>query len=213
MLPDLDLIAPGRVHEATGRGSLAFALALAGRLDGPVLWVRDARARDGLYAPGICAFLDPARLILARPTGPLPVLQAVEEALRSGAVALVVAELAEAPDLTASRRLQLAAGTGGGRGLCLVPEGRLRTNAAETRWRCDPLAGDAGSGPGDARQHWQIVKNKRGRLGAWQVGWQPGLGFVDAGEARPPGARASLALPMADHGVFRSGDHTLCKGR
>ncbi len=188
MLPDPDLLVPGRVHEATGQGRLAFALALAGRLAGPVLWVRDARAGDGLYAPGLAAFLDPARLVLARPTGALPVLQAVEEALRSGAVPLVVAELAEAPDLTASRRLQLAAGTGGGRGLCLLPEARLCSNAAETRWRCEPVVApvpDGGGVPGSdaARQRWEIVKNKRGRPGAWEVRWQAGLGFVEARRA------------------------------
>jgi protein ImuA len=177
LLPDPDRLVPGRVHEATGPGRLAFALALGGRLAGPVLWVGDARVRGGLYAPGLAAFLDPARLILARPTGPLAVLQVMEEALRSGAVPLVVAELAEAPDLTASRRLQLAAGTGGGRGLCLVPEARLRTNAAETRWRCAPVPGD---GWAEARQRWEIVKNKRGRLGAWEVRWQAGAGFLEA---------------------------------
>lgn len=169
-----DLLASARVHEATGGGRLAFALALAGGLSGPVLWVQDARARDGLYAPGIAAFLDVARLILARPTGPLPVLQSVEEALRSGAAPLVVAELAEAPDLTASRRLQLAAGTGGGRGLCLVPETGLRANAAETRWRCEPVPGP------EARQHWEILKNKRGRPGAWQIRWT-GHAFAEVG--------------------------------
>jgi protein ImuA len=180
MLPDPDRLAAGRVHEATGPGRIAFALALAGRLSGPVLWVADARSREGLYAPGMAAFLDPARLVLARPAGALPVLQAMEEALRSGAVPLVVAELAEAPDLTASRRLQLAAGTGGGRGLCLLPEGRLRSNAAETRWRCAPVPGATRApGPGDARQRWEIVKDKRGRPGAWEVRWD-GRGFVEA---------------------------------
>lgn len=173
-LPNLDLIAPSRVHEATGHGRLAFALALAGRLEGAVFWVQDARARDGLYALGVADFLDPGRLVLARPTGPFAVLQATEEALRSGAAPLVVVELAEAPDLTASRRLQLAAGTGAGRGLCLVPEGRLRTNAAETRWRCEPVPGG-----NDARQCWEIVKNKRGRLGTWEACRQ-GRGFVEA---------------------------------
>ena len=143
-----DLLLPGRVHEATGRGRLGFALALAGCMAGPVLWVRDARERDGLYAPGLAAFMDPARLILARPTGRLAVLQTVEEALRSGAAPLVVAELEDAPDLTASRRLQLAAGTGGGRGLCLVPVALMRDNAAETRWRVEPVDGPR------ARQRW-----------------------------------------------------------
>ena len=88
----------------------------------------------------------------------------MEEALRSAATPLVVAELPQAPDLTASRRLQLAAGTGGGRGLCLIPEGRLCNNAAETRWMCMPMPG-LGSGG----QHWEALKNKRGRLVTWRA--------------------------------------------
>lgn len=160
-----DFITTARMHEATGQGRFAFSLALAGMLSGPVLWVQDMRERNQLYAPGVAAFLNPKRILLARPSGPLPVLQTIEEALRSGALPLVIAELAEAPDLTASRRLQLAAGAGGGRGLCLIPEDRLRTNAAETRWHAAPLPGQA------SLQRWETLKNKRGRLGTWQVCW------------------------------------------
>ena len=162
-LPDVSALATARVHEAVGPGRLAFALALAGQLQGPVLWIRDVRQRGRLYPPGIAAFLDPARLILVHPTGPVAVLQTAEEALRDGAASLVVAELRAAPDLTASRRLQLAAGTGGGRGLCLIPEGQLCNNAAETRWMCMPMPG-----PGNA-QHWEAIKNKRGRLITWRA--------------------------------------------
>ena len=165
-LPELALIRPGRVHEAAGPARRAFAAALAGRLDGPVLWVAERRGGETLCPQGLAPFLDPARLILARPAGVRAVLQVAEEALRSGATALVVAELAEAPDLTASRRLQLAADAGGGRGLCLVPEAGLRPNAAETRWLCTPLPG------APARQRWELAKNKRGRLGTWEVAWE-----------------------------------------
>jgi len=164
--PELDLLRSGRVHEATGPGRRAFAAALAGQLTGPVLWVQEARETGRLCPQGLMPFMDPARLILARPAGTRAVLQVAEEALRSGAAPLVVAELAEAPDLTASRRLQLAAGTGRGYGLCLVPEGRGRANASETRWRCTPLPGRG------ARQLWELVKNKRGPLGSWEVGGQ-----------------------------------------
>ncbi|MEM9059514.1 MAG: hypothetical protein AAGD13_03550 [Pseudomonadota bacterium] len=174
--PDLDLLATARVHEATGAGRRTFALALAARLQGAVLWVQDRRVPETLYPPGIATFLDPARLILVQPTGALPILQVMEEALRSGAAPLIIGELGEAPDLTASRRLQLAAGTGGARGLCLVPETRLRTNAAETRWRCAPMPGG-----GAARQHWEILKNKKGRLGQWHVAWNGATGqFAEA---------------------------------
>ena len=57
-----------------------------------------------------------------------------------------------------------AAGAGRGRGLCLLPGGRARNNAAETRWLCTPVPGGCG------RQLWELVKNKRGRLGVWEVG-------------------------------------------
>ncbi|MFQ5566815.1 MAG: hypothetical protein ACE5EU_10695 [Paracoccaceae bacterium] len=171
-LPDLALIRPGRMHEATGPGRLAFAAAQAGRLAGPVLWVRERRARDTLCPQGLLPFFDPGRLVLARPTGTRAMLQVAEEALRSGAAPLVVAELVEVTDLTASRRLQLAAGAGGGRGLCLVPEARARANAAETRWHCAPIPG------GGVRQLWELVKNKRGRLGIWEIAWPEPAGEV-----------------------------------
>ncbi len=168
-LPDLALIRPGRMHEATGPGRLAFAMALAGRLTGPVLWVRESRTRDSLCPQGLAAFFDPGRLVLAQPTGARAVLQVMEEALRSGAAPLVVAELIEATDLTASRRLQLAAGAGSGRGLCLLPEAGTRPNAAETRWHCVAVPGPMPGG--GARQLWELVKNKRGKLGCWEVTW------------------------------------------
>lgn len=161
-----DLLALGRVHEATGLGRRVFACGLVAELGGAVLWVQQGKQAEMIYPPGATRFFDPARLVMVRPTEHLPVLQVMEEALRSGAAPLVVGELDEAPDLTASRRLQLAAGTGGGRGLCLVPEGKLCSNAAETRWRCAPMPGG-----GAARQNWEIVKNKKGRLGQWDVAW------------------------------------------
>ncbi|HUF87716.1 MAG TPA: hypothetical protein VMM59_10070 [Thermohalobaculum sp.] len=189
--PELALIRPGRVHEAGGPARRAFAAALAGRLAGPVLWIAERREREMLCPQGLAPFLDPARLILARPSGARALLQAAEEALRSGAVCLVVAELAEAPDLTQSRRLQLAAGAGGGRGLCLVPEAGLRPNAAETRWHCVPVAG------GPARQRWELVKNKRGRVGAWEVAWREARGEAwEAGTALPVPALSLAAHPL-----------------
>lgn len=195
MVPGLSMLARGRVHEATGPGRRSFAAALAGeavleagsgRSSTAVLWIIEAREGEILCPAGLAPLLDPARLLIARPTGMLAVLQVAEEALRSSAVAMVIAELDAAPDLTASRRLQLAAGTGAGRGLCLVPEGRLATNASETRWHCSPVnpsappSGAEATGQSAARgptpvqpigalQHWELVKNKRGPLAAWQV--------------------------------------------
>jgi protein ImuA len=187
-LPDLALIRPGRMHEVTGAGRRAFAAVLAGRLCGPVLWVQERRLADSLCPQGLQLFFDPARLILARPAGSLAVLQVTEEALRCGAAPLVIAELAQAADLTASRRLQLAAGSGDGRGLCLLPEGRARPNAAETRWLCTPVPGSGGG-----RQLWELVKNKRGRLGAWEVDPGGQAAAPDHSERRNEHVRSTAA--------------------
>ncbi|MEM7669546.1 MAG: hypothetical protein AAF317_10415, partial [Pseudomonadota bacterium] len=145
-------LSPGRVHEAMGPGARAFAAHLARALSGPVIWLMQAGARDRLCPQGLSLFFEPARLILVEPPDRLALLQAMEEALRSGAAPLAVAETAHPPDLTESRRLQLAAGTGGGRGLCLI--GRPMTNAAETRWECRPILGPATP---DARQQWSLL--------------------------------------------------------
>ncbi|MEO1532093.1 MAG: hypothetical protein AAFU72_07990 [Pseudomonadota bacterium] len=222
LTPGLEALAAGRVHEACGAGRLAFALALAGEGRGPVLWIADATRRDRPCPAGIARFLDPARLVLARPTGLVAALQVMEEALRSGAAPLVVAELEAAPDLTQSRRLQLASGTGGGRGLCLVPENRLATNAAETRWRCRPLAAPmpdttaaraarakgGGDGIGSAMQGragvtgalqlWELVKNKRGPLGAWEVNLD-----APAGSHGAPGIHADGGMGNAPAAPWR----------
>src|SRR5258708_5777220 len=132
------------IHEViAGRGAGAgFAALLAGKLakesagesaGGPVLWV--ARHAE-LYGPGLGRFgLAPERLVLVQAAHETEVLWVMEEALRSGALAAVVGEL-HALDLTAGRRLQLAAEAGGGTGLVLRPADTVAgAGAACSRWR------------------------------------------------------------------------------
>ncbi len=169
----------GRVHEASGAGARAFAaLAIAERA-GPTVWVAPTMARRGapeaLDAFGAAAFFDPARLIRATAPDIAEAYWAVEEALRSGAASVVVLDGAPAPDLTRSRRLQLAAEAGkqaGGQapiGLLLI-EGPARSNAAETRWRIEPAPAPAlRDGRPTACWRWRLEKNKRGPVGAWLV--------------------------------------------
>jgi protein ImuA len=132
----------GRVHEVCGPSRRALAVMLAARAAGPVLWAYPAWRREHLYPPGLAAFLDPARLIRAACPKPLDLLWTVEEALRSGAVGAVVAELEAPPALTPVRRLQLAAEAGGGRvtAFLLTPD----TGGApgvESRWHAAPRPG------------------------------------------------------------------------
>jgi len=154
----LDASLPGRglalaaVHEIQGSSAAGFALhLLASGLSGEdcILWCVPEGRRDPLYGPGLWqAGIDPRRLVVAVCRDRDEVLWTVEEALKSGSVAAVVAQMdkdrsrgaaGKPVALTASRRLQLAAEAGGGLGITLSEGGgALGPSAAATRWRVEP---------------------------------------------------------------------------
>lgn len=129
--------APARVHELTGPARRTLALMLAARLTGPVVWIGPRLARPGqwhgLMPQGVARWIDPDRLLLAAAAKDTERLWAMEEALRSRAAGLVVAELDAAPALTPVRRLLLAAEGGTAMGLILTPDGAAP--GVESRWR------------------------------------------------------------------------------
>ena len=154
--PDALVLAPeialvrARAHEVTGPGRVFFALAATARLAGPVLWIQSDWTREQLMGDGFAAWIDPGRLILVRAHTLIDILWTAEEALRTGAVPMVVAELPALPALTATRRLHLAAEAGAARAtlplaLLLSPEpGGI--SGIETRWRLAPAPGWARGG-------------------------------------------------------------------
>jgi protein ImuA len=158
-----------------------FASALAARAGSrrEVLWVATdfAQAEAGSpYGPGLDGLgLAATRLVLLRVPRALDVLWAMEEALRCRALGGVLAELTEAavPDLTATRRLALAARDGAGFGFLLrqCPSGA--PTAAATRWRIAGSASepDAYGGLGPAAFDLALIKNRRGPTGRWTITW------------------------------------------
>jgi len=161
---------PGRVHEVCGAGATAFAAICAAPGTGPVLWIREDRAREALTPQGLLPFLDPARLLIAQTRTQADSLAVAEEALKDGSVPLVVLAVTRPLDLREGRRLQLAAGAGGATGLCLIPEG-MGSNAAETRWRATPRLAPQ-PGPDSTPFRWESIKNKSGTIGVWDVLWE-----------------------------------------
>ncbi len=169
---DLQFFPPpnARTHEVCGPGAFAFSFALAARLGGKILWVREAWTTAQLDPNGVADFIDPAAVTLCNAKNQTEVLAVAEEALRSGAVPLVVMTLSQPIGLTEGRRLQLAARDGKSTGVAVIPDG-MGSNAAETRWRCTPLYDANATFQDSTLQKWELIKNKSGTLGVWHVRW------------------------------------------
>ena len=178
-----------RVHEVEGQGRIGFALFQAARVTGPVFWICLAHDRDRpmplAWPEGVAE-----RLHLVETRNETDLLWSVEEALRTRPVALVIAVPEKPISLTVGRRLQLAAEAGGTTGLMLIRKGR-GSNAAESRWTCDPLPGTIDS----THHRWTLMKNKKGTTGTYDVSWNgetaafhlvPQAGERHQPEAPPP---------------------------
>lgn len=205
-------IARGRLHElfaaepADGGSATGFAAMLA-RIAmphaAPLLWLRqgDAETRGGrLHAPGLAAIgLDPSRLVLLVLPDPLTVLRAAADVVRCAQVGAAVIELWRNPpalDLTASRRLAVAAEETGVTTLMLRAEAEPTPSAAQTRWQIAsaPSVALEAEAPGHPAFDIALLR-QRGRPdgGRWRVEWDR-----EQGRFHPaPDAASATTLPGA----------------
>ncbi len=165
--------AEARFGDLTAAAGLALAVLGAAR-PGPVLWVTEARLQrehGRLSARGVQAMgADPGRLLSVAAGKTLDVLWCVEEGLRSGAVAAVVAAVSEA-SFTATRRLSLAAAEAELPALLLMPHNRGGASAAQSRWRVAsaPSAPNRYDPEAPGAPRWQVTL-ERARLAPEAVG-------------------------------------------
>lgn len=119
------------------------------------------------YGPG----LGDVRLLLTRVRREVDALWAMEQALRSGAVALTVGAIHGAA-LTQTRRLEFAARQGGATAL-LLPRDLDGLSAAARRWRITAESGaadpDDPRAPGATRLCAELVRARNGRPGRWTL--------------------------------------------
>jgi protein ImuA len=194
-------LACGALHEIApaaplqGGAATGFAMALAARAlhgRGQAVWIQsdfNITEAGALYGPGLDLMgLPMARLVVLRVPRPRDALWAMEEALKCRAAGAVVAEFtSQDADLTATRRLALAAREGGGLGLILHPNaapshpssaygggmGGGRPSTVATRWEVASARGerDRFGGLGPSTFTLSLVKNRRGRTGQWRLSW------------------------------------------
>ncbi|RFB78671.1 ImuA family protein [Methylovirgula sp. 4M-Z18] len=212
-----DVLPAGAPDMAAASG---FALGLIARLRSqahaarkPWAWLRQDLA--GLevgepYGPGLAALgLSPNWLVaISAADGPM-LLRVAEETLRAHAFCGVLMEPwgnPKALDLTASRRLALAALESGCMGVLLRSGGQEIPGSVATRWliRAHPSHGHFG--PERPTFDVELTRNRRGRTGRWAMEWSideqsfaprqtapPLSGGVFAHPAeRPPGAAGIL---------------------
>jgi protein ImuA len=173
----------GQWHEVAGEGleaeaaaaSAGFAALMAAPLArrGEAVWIL---RRDDLFAPGLAGLGFPAeRLIQVWVRDEAEGLAVAEDALASVGVAAVFLE-ADAVDLTAGRRLQLACEKQGATGFLIRrrPYGgatrQATGTAAATRWQVAPAPSEPGAGAfglGPPRWRVGLARCRGGRTGAW----------------------------------------------
>jgi protein ImuA len=197
-LHEVSPAAPVHLGAATG---FALALAaLAGKGTGrKTLFIQTdfTRLEAGVpYGLGFDLFgLPSRRLLVLRARRPIDALFAMEEALKCAALACVIAELPDdAADLTATRRLSLAARSHDGLGLLLRHRSSSMPSAAMTRWEVAAASGarDTYGGIGTTAFELSLVKNRRGPCGRFRVAWS------HHERAFAPADPVVVAAPFAD---------------
>ncbi len=196
---------------ADAPAATGFALALARRAmagkQKPLLWVRQealSTEAGAPYPPGLADIdIDPAAVAFIRVRDAKEALQAGAEAGRCATVGATLIELfgaARAYDLTASRRLALAAAAAGAPIFIVRAGAAPAPSAAASRWlvRALPSRPRAANAPGSAAFAIFLLRQRGGAAGhAWRVEWNRDRGaFKDRTFDAP-----SLSRPVASLSV------------
>lgn len=204
-------LARGALHEffaaqaADAAAMTGFAAGLARCITGGtcrIVWIRQpfAETETGeLFMPGLAALgLDPSNIILVHARRPEDVLRAGLDAVRCAPLGAVLIEIWGMPgvlDLTATRRLALAAEASGVTPLLLRLAAEPGASVARTRWQvaAAPSSALAAHAPGKPAFDITLLRNRAGASGQrWHLEW-------DHGEKRfrhaAPISRSVAAVP------------------
>ncbi|GAA4773298.1 hypothetical protein GCM10023219_20640 [Stakelama sediminis] len=163
------------VMDADKSAATAFAFLLSARAcpDTPLFWQRiaDSKREERVSAPGLIDLgLNPDRIILIELNTLEALLKAAVDSVRHGGLGAAILEIdGRAPgyDLTASRRLALAAERSGTMVMIVRSRARPSSSAAHSRWQVAsapsvPLAANA---PGQTAFDLTLLRQRGGREG------------------------------------------------
>jgi protein ImuA len=209
----------GRVHEvfaastADVGASAGFALAVAfggAAQEKPIVWLRTERAARGAGAVQAAGFADfggaPGACLFVLTDGTKALLRAAVDSLQCGGLGAVVVEgWGRMPelDLTASRRLLLAAKQSGVPLLLLRVDAVPVTSAAETRWEVSaaPSQALAANAPGYPCFDVKLLRCRSRPAGqSWRLEWDRDRNLFR--DAAFPGAMVPVPVrkPIAETG-------------
>lgn len=173
----------GGLHIVQGRpgdgAAYGFSGVLAGRLraeNGVIAWIQrgvDGQENGAPYGPGLDPLgIDTQRLLIVKARRDVDLLWSMEEALRCFDLAVVVGE-GVTPNLTAARRLQLAAETGETTALLIMPPGAMPSTTALTYWRVAAAPASPTTLP-TLHPAWdvELMRCRGGKPGKWRMEWQ-----------------------------------------
>jgi protein ImuA len=208
-------IAPAEPADAPSAFAFALSLAagfMAARRASALLVVEDFALSQGgaPFGPGLVAYgLDLSRIVFVRAPDAGALFQTLEDALKSGALAVVVGEVWRLAkyDLSVSRRLSLAARAGATPALLTLPtaHGQTLSTAAETRFEIaaapSPREPSAGAGkplPGAPAFAARLVKVRGGADSARSIRliWRSEEQMFD---------EPAISVPVAAAAADRSG--------
>jgi protein ImuA len=157
------------MHEIYGPAAVALTSMIASFTTGKIIWIRSKNQHKQLNPHGIVYINNNLNNYINIFSKPKYILWAVEQAARSSASSVVIAELPQSPDFVSSRRLQLIAREQGTLVIVLPYHDRnIPPSAAETRFRATSIPRSISEAP---RFQIDLFKNKNGTNFSWKMEW------------------------------------------
>ena len=176
LLPQVSL-AWNRVHECKGASKIIFALWLAQKVKGTILWINEAHNQQTLNPDGIYPYVNPARFLFANIRHKEDILWCTEEAMRYAACPLIIVNISSFnPGLTPIRRINLAGGKTKENVMVilLTPDKYEGVQGVETRWHMAPINDDT-----NLKRKWRLqrLKARMAPPKLWAISHNYKIGF------------------------------------